>query len=131
MLVGDTINSPFFLWNAGNFIRISEILISTPAYLYPSMNPDPTPVDTTSNQPAETTTAISVVEKTDDSGNVVTDAQGNKVTDTVIITNAPADTNTGAVQGGSSANTGDVTFAVVCAMVAALGCAVIVRKVNA
>lgn len=130
MYVGDSINSPFIFWNDGNYIRVSNIAIASETFLYPGTNPEPNP-NVTTTQPADTTTSISVVVNTDDSGNVVTDAEGNKVTDTVIITNAPADTNTGAVQGGNSTNTGDTAFIVVAAMVAALGCAIIIRKVNA
>ena len=116
-------------WNTGNCMTFSDVKVSSPEYLYPATPvADNTEATTT---PAATTTAISVVEKTDDSGNVVTDADGNKVTDTVVITDAPADTNTGAVQGGSSTNTGDNAFVVVAAMVASLGCALIIRKVNA
>ncbi|MBR4880413.1 MAG: hypothetical protein IKU19_00665, partial [Clostridia bacterium] len=81
---------------------------------------------------------ITVVEVTDDNGNVVTDDEGNTVTtivsDTIAVdadTVSVADTNTGAVQDSTSASTGDTAFIVVAAMVAALGCAVIVRKVNA
>ncbi|MBE6709292.1 MAG: hypothetical protein E7578_08645 [Ruminococcaceae bacterium] len=119
-------------WNNNNYLMYSDIKVSSPEYLYP-----PTPVsDNTgavdgTTAPVVTTTATSVVDVTDDKGNVMTDDSGNKITETVIITDAPvADTNTGAVQGGSSTNTGDMTFIVVAAMVAAIGCALIVRKVG-
>jgi len=131
MYVADSINSPFFMWNDGNYLNITDITVATATHLYPSTGSAPTPVETTApTQPAETTTRKEVVDVTDDKGNAVTDADGNKVTEEIIVTDAPADTNTGAVQGGNSASTGDVTFIVVAAMVATLGCAIIIRKVN-
>ncbi len=132
MYVADSVNSPFFFWNGGNFIKVSEINVATATHLYPPMDTQPTPADTTApSASAETTTRKEVVEVTDADGNVQTDADGNKITEEIIVTDAPvADTNTGAPQGGSSTNTGDISFIVVCAMVASLGCAVIVKKVN-
>ena len=134
LLIAHEITSPFLFWQDGNFIQISNITVGDYGAIYPEIPDVPVqtqaPVNTEATTTRETTTAISVVDKTDDSGNVVTDAEGNKVTETVIITEAPADTNTGAVQGGNSSNTGDVTFIVVAAMVATLGCALIVRKVS-
>ena len=135
LLIAHEITSPFLFWQDGNFIQISNITVGDYGAIYPEMSDvdtqtqAPTPTETTT--PRVTTTATSFVNITDEKGNDVTDEAGNKVTDTVIITEAPiADTNTGAVQGGSSTSTGDVTFIVVAAMVATLGCALIVRKVS-
>ncbi|MBE6707968.1 MAG: hypothetical protein E7578_01835 [Ruminococcaceae bacterium] len=137
-LIAHEITSPFLFWQDGNFIQISNITIGDHGALYPEMPDAPiqtqAPVNTNATEtttPRVTTTKISEVVLTDDKGNDVTDDKGNKVTETVIITEPPvADTNTGAVQGGNSSNTGDVTFIVVAAMVATLGCALIVRKVS-
>ncbi len=132
----DTSPTPLVYWNEGNFIQITDVKIASAEYLYPPMpvNDGTTATDTTATEATttrETTTAISVVEKTDEAGNTMTDDSGNKITETVIITEPPvADTNTGAVQGGNSTNTGDMTFIVVATMVAAIGCALIVRKVS-
>ncbi len=136
MLIAYEINSPFIFWQTGNFIQISNITIADAGYLFPSFEADDTTATDTSATEAtttrETTTATSIVEVTDEEGNTMTDDSGNKITETVIITEPPvADTNTGAPQGGSSTNTGDMTFIVVATMVAAIGCALIVRKVNA
>jgi len=54
------------------------------------------------------------------------------VTETVIITDAPvADTNANAPTGGNATPTGDVAYIVVAVMAMALGCALVVKKVNA
>lgn len=135
MLIAHEITSPFLFWQDGNFVQISNITVADHGYLFPAT---PAPVDSSvpvassseTIQPIETTTSIKVEDVTDDDGNVVTDDAGNKVTETVVITDAPADTNTGAVPGGNSTTTGDVTFIVVAALVATIGCALIVRKVN-
>jgi len=132
----NTVPTALVYWNDGNFIQIKDVKIATPEFLYP-MTPvadNTTPTDTSATEtttPRVTTTATSIVDVTDDKGNTMTDDSGNKVTETVIITEPPvADTNTGAVQGGNSTNTGDSVFVVVAAMVAAIGCALIVRKVS-
>lgn len=120
-------------WNEGNFIQIKDVKIASAEFLYP-IRPDAETTATTATTPkatSETTTRIENVEVTDDKGNAVTDEAGNKVTEQVIITEPPvADTNTGAVQGGNSTSTGDKAVMVVCAMIAALGCAIIVKKVH-
>ncbi len=86
------------------------------------------------NIPGVTVTWCDVIEVTNENGDVVTDDDGNTVTETVIVTemvtDAPADTNTDVTQSINSPNTGDAVFTALCAMVVALGCAIIVRKVN-
>ena len=140
-LIAKECNSPFVFWQNGNFNQITNITVAEHGALYPATNAaegesttaatQGGAVVTTTAKPVETTTRIEQVEVTDDQGNTVTDESGNKVTETVVITDAPvADTNTGAVQGGSSSSTGDVTFVVIAALVATIGCALIVRKVN-
>lgn len=135
-----TVPVPLVFWNDGNFIQIKEVQISSPEYLFPPVNAPESSENngqasgniTSDNtiKPAETTTSIKVVENTDGDGNVITDEAGNKVTETIIITDPPvADTNTGAPQGGNATSTGDSAVIVVAAMVATLGCALIVKKV--
>lgn len=123
----DGISTPtcHVFWNNGNFVQIKDVKIATSEYLYP-----PTPIEQSTTAPAVTTTAISQVVVTDKEGNAVTNEAGEKVTEAVIITDAPADTHTGAVQGGSSTSTGDKAVMVVAAMIVAIGSALIIRKVN-
>ena len=133
--------SPFLFWQRGNFVQISNISVSDAGYLYPHPAEEPTtsetttkivddPVDgTTTKAPeetSETTTAIVT--------SVVTDEKGETSIVTSIVTEATttpkAETNVHNNNGGSSTSTGDATFMVIAAMVATLGCAVIVKKVN-
>lgn len=130
--IGETIEGfePDILvwWNNNNCLMFSDVKVASPEYLYPAM---PAVTDPVTPGADATTTATSQVVVTDDEGNEVTDASGNKVTENVVITDAPvADTNNNAPQGGNSTTTGDASFVVVAAMVAAVGCALIVRKVN-
>lgn len=136
--IGEQINSPFFLWNGGNFMQIKELKVSTAGYLYPyATDPAETVTDPAGGNetttPKVTTTSEKVVTVTDASGNAVTDASGNVVTSVSVVTEAPApaDTNNNKPAGGNATSTGDATFVVIVAMVAALGCAVIIKKVNA
>ncbi len=143
LLIAHAINSPFLFWQDGNFVRINNITVADWGTLYPDIpvndvttpvvtnEPAPGPVVTTA-APVETTTSIKEVDVTNEKGETVTDASGAKVTETVIITQAPAaETNTNKPAGGNASATGDATFVVIAAMVATLGCALIVRKVNA
>lgn len=134
-LVGDTINSPFFFWNGGNYLKIKNITVASDGYLFPATDNNQggqaQPSQPQATQ-APATSRVENVEVTDEKGNVVTDEAGNKVTEQVIITDAPvADTNTNPGVGGNSTSTGDSAFIVVAALVAAIGTALIVRKVNA
>lgn len=130
--VAESINSPFFLWNDGNYLKIKNISVSSQGYLYPSTDNVGGGEGTDATEATEATTSKKVVDVTDDSGNAVTDEAGNKVTEEIIITNAlAADTNTGGNAGGTSTTTGDSAFIVVAALVATIGCALIVRKVKA
>ncbi len=140
--IGATQQSPILLLNNNCYSAWDDVVVATADYnLFNESDVAPAPGTsdngTTANQGGnatqapEATTSKKVVEVTDEQGNAVTDASGNKVTEEIIVTDAPvADTNTGAVQGGNSTTTGDVSFVVICVMVATLGCAVIVKKVN-
>ena len=82
--------------------------------------------DNTTRVTSETTTAIVT--------SVVTNEQGETSIVTSIVTEATttpgAETNKKPAKPGNATTTGDATFVVIAAMVAALGCAVIVKKVN-
>ena len=75
---------------------------------------------------SETTTAVVT--------SVVTNEQGETSIVTSIVTEATttpgAETNNRPAKPGNATTTGDATFVVIAAMVAALGCAVVVKKVN-
>ena len=130
--IAATAKSPILLWNTNCFSAWDDVVVATADYnLFNEAATSTEGQATQATQPAETTTRKEIVEVTDESGNAVTDASGNKVTEEIIVTDAPvADTNTGAVQGGSSTSTGDVTVMVIAAMVVAIGCAIVVKKVN-
>ncbi|MBE6707970.1 MAG: hypothetical protein E7578_01845 [Ruminococcaceae bacterium] len=130
--VAATEKSPILLLNSACYSAWDDVIVASADYQLFNETPAPAPVVTdTPTQSTETTTRKEVVNVTDAEGNEVTDADGNKVTEEIIVTDAPAaDTNTGAVQGGSSTNTGDASFIVIAVMVAVLGCAVVVKKVN-
>ncbi len=96
-----------------------------------------TEATTVTQAPAETegsgvVIGTTVVEVTDEAGAIVTDDQGAAVTSVNNVTSKPAAavTNQNRPTGGNSTQTGDATFAVIAAMVMALGCAVIVKKVS-
>ncbi len=154
MLIAYDIVSPFVFWQEGNFTQISNVTIGEAGSIYPigttpaessqvggdnngnnnNNNNNNNNVNNTPTQAPEATTSKKVVDVTDDKGNAVTDASGNKVTEEIIVTDPPvADTNpnNGVGGAGTATPTGDVTFIVVAAMVAAIGCALIVKKVNA
>ena len=125
--------SPILLLNSCCYSAWDDVVVASADYnlFNESEVVAPPATDNTPTQPVETTTRKEVVTVTDAEGNAVTDAEGNNVTEEIIVTDAPAaDTNTGAPQGGSSTNTGDAAFIVVAVMIAALGCAVVVEKVN-
>ncbi len=136
--------SPFLLLNNDCYVAFDDIVIATADYdLFDEGLGNNTPDVTTAagnnnnnnnnnnNAPAETTTVTQIVEVTGADGQVVTDASGAKVTEINVITQAPAaETNTNKPAGGNATATGDATFVVIAAMVVALGCAVIVKKVN-
>lgn len=130
--IAESVASPFIFWNDGNYMKIKNITVSSQGYLYPSTDNVGGGEGTDATEATEATTSKKVVDVTDDSGNAVTDEAGNKVTEEIIITNAlAADTNTGGNAGGTSTTTGDSAFIVVAALVATIGCALIVRKVKA
>lgn len=137
--IAQTITAPFLFWQDGNYVQITNITVADEGYLFPMNVPGPEPTETTpGNDVTTTTTRVTttsevVVNITDAIGNTVTDSEGNAVTSISIVTEAPApaDTNTNRPAGGNASSTGDATFVVVAAMVATLGCALIVKKVSA
>lgn len=151
-----TLPTCMLFWNDGNYIQVKDIKIASPGYLFPfasddegegtsvpadpeqpdvSADPDkpvdpeqPDVPDNGNDTPAEDNTPAG------DNGNAEENkpAGDNKPADDnkPAQNNKPADTNTNKPAGGSATATGDVTFAVVLSMVAALGCALIVKKAS-
>lgn len=136
-MIAKDINSPFLAWNTNNFFQIDAIDIASPGYIYPLSDA----ADTTApnggdnnqggnqggNETPVTSQKIEIVTK------VVTNEAGETevVTETQIV-NVPVtpDTNKNGSSVSTSTTTGDAAFVVVAVMVAALGCALIVKKVN-
>jgi len=145
-LIGHVIESPLLFWNHGNFIQVKNVKISTPGYLYPyADNADTTvttetPVDSTEGTDAPVDNTDAPVDNTDapvdntDAPVDNTDAPVDNTDAPVDNTNAPVDdpADTVGTTGTQkpSTSTGDATFVVVAAMVAALGSALIVKKVR-
>lgn len=128
LLIAKEIPSPFLFWQDGNYIQISNITIADQGYLFP--NTQIVTGDETTAPASETTTQKVQVTVTDDKGNAVTDDKGQVVTSESIVTEkpAPAETNKNGSVGGTATSTGDATFIVVAAMVATLGCAIVIKK---
>ena len=137
--IADTINSCFLFWQDGNFIQVNNITVADAGYLFPyadepAVSENTTTAggndiaDNTGKAPdAETSATTTRIES-----EVVTDEKGETSIVTKVITEATtpkAETNVHN-NGGSSASTGDSVFAVVLAMVATLGCAIVVKKVS-
>ena len=137
-----TDDNPHVFWNEGNFICLRDYKIASEAYLFPfpaetettttaapSENLDP--ADTTTKAPAEVQTSEAT---TRIESEVVTDDKGETSIVTKVITEATttpkAETNVHNNNGGSSTSTGDSVFVVVAAMIATIGCAVVVKKVG-
>ena len=141
-LISDCATSPFVFWQNGNFLQIKNIKIADAGYLYPYAE-EPAVSDTTTtvgggdiadntttkkDEPVESSEATTRIES-----EVVTDEKGETSIVTKVITEAtttPKAETGKPTAGGSSTSTGDATFVVIAAMVAALGCAVVVKKVN-
>lgn len=125
--------SPVLLLNSACYVAFDDIIIATVDYdLFNEGNAGENQGgDTNATEATEATTSKKVVDVTDDKGNAVTDASGNKVTEEIIVTDAPAaDTNAGGTAGGTSTSTGDSAIIVLSVMIVAFGCAIAVKKVN-
>ena len=130
--------TPLVFWNDGNFVQIKSVKIASAGYFFP-MNAEPAPVVTTTTAGNEgevtTTTAATTTSETTTKivEEIVTNDKGETSVVTKVVTEATttpkAETNNKPA-GGTSTSTGDATFVVVAAMVATLGCAVIVKKVS-
>ena len=125
--------SPFLLINNGNFAAYDDIVIADLEYnLFGDNNATP-PADDQGE--ATTTTAATTTSETTTKivEEVVTNEKGETSVVTKVVTEATttpkAETNNKPA-GGTSTSTGDATFVVIAAMVATLGCAVIVKKVS-
>ena len=158
--VAESINSPFFFWNNGNFLQISNITVATVGHLFPYASDDNGVTETEATQDnganTEATEATTTATENNNNNNggqaanttanvtsetttavvtsVVTNEQGETSIVTSIVTEATttpgAETNKKPAKPGNATTTGDATFVVIAAMVAALGCAVVVKKAN-
>ena len=126
--------SPFLLMNGNCFASYDDIVIADLEYnLFGDNNvdnggsADATTTEATTTQGTTSETTTKIVEE------VVTNEKGETSVVTKVVTEATttpkAETNNKPA-GGTSTSTGDATFVVVAAMVATLGCAVIVKKVS-
>ena len=135
-LIAKEINSCFLFWQNGNFTQISNIKVADAGYIYPyaaaeegttAGGNDDANVTTTTAATTTSETTTKIVEE------IVTNKDGETSIVTKVVTEATttpkAETGNKPV-GGTSTSTGDATFVVVAALVATLGCAVIVKKVT-
>ncbi len=125
-----TNGSPFLLINDDLYVAFDDIVVATADYnLFNESENFVTGGETTAPA-SETTTQKVQVTVTDEKGNAVTDDKGQVVTSESIVTEkpAPAETNKNGTAGGTATSTGDATFIVIAAMVATLGCAVVIKK---
>jgi len=143
-LISHKIPSPFLLWNTNNFIQIKNVKIASDGYLYPYETETETTVTTEAPATEDNTedteeTVVDATEATEGTDDSTIEATEGEDTDAPAdSTNSPAD-NTDAPEADTvgttgtqkpSTSTGDASFVVVAAMVAALGSALIVRKVR-
>ena len=134
--IAKDVNSCFLFWQDGNFVQISNISVADQGYLFPnSAAPVQTTAPVVDDPDVTTTTAATTTSEatTRIESEVVTNKDGETSIVTKVITEATttpkAETNNKPT-GGTSTSTGDATFVVVAALVATLGCAVIVKKVS-
>ena len=133
-LIGHVIESPFLLWNTNNFVQVKNVKIASDGYLFPL---DET-VDTTvgTEAPVDSTEATEAPADSDEATEAPADsdeapeapADSNEAPEATEAPEADTVGTTGTQQ--PSTSTGDATFVVVAAMVAALGSALIVKKVR-
>lgn len=147
--------TPLVFWNDGNFVQIKSVKIASAGYFFP-MNAEPTPDDNNNQPPVnnpDDNTGDDKNEPPVNNGddNKGDDNKGDDKNDTPANggdtlggntnsgnTNSgntngqgkPADTNQNKPAGGTSTSTGDAAFVAALVMVAALGCAVIVKKAS-
>ena len=129
-LTGSQRPSPVILLNGGCYCGFDNLVVSTPDYnLFNEsaapVNNDPVNNEPVNNDPEETETRIDtvIVTDTDEEGNVVTRVETEKT-----VVPAP---NTGNNGGGgrTATKTGDAAVIVLAVMVAAIGTALVVKKV--
>ena len=115
-------------WNTNNLVHISDVKISSPTYLFPLADE---PADTEATTTEATTTSETTTKIVEE---IVTNVDGETSVVTKVVTEAtttPKAETDNKPAGGSSNSTGDASFAVVAALVATLGCAVIIKKADA
>lgn len=123
--------SPFLLLNTNNYISFDNMVIATADYdMYDDLEDAPV---TEATEATEATEGGEIIET-----EIVTNDNGETEIITQIVTesvetegNDAADTVNTTANAGPSTNTGDMTLAVVVAMLVAVGAAVITKKVNA
>lgn len=150
-LIGYATEEPYFVWNTGNCLIYDELKLGQVGAIYPYAVEEVTtapietdPVDgsteTTANGEGDTPSDNATTAPEDDATNV----PGGDVTNAPAgdATNAPANDWGNTPEGDvadtvgttgtqkPSTSTGDTTFAVVFAMVAAIGSALIVKKIR-
>jgi len=135
-LIGKAIESPVLFWNCGNFVKINNVKIASPEHLFPI--PAETETTLITESPVDGTEGTDAPVDNTDAPVDNTDAPVDNTDAPADNTDAPAD-NTDAPEADTvgttgtqkpSTSTGDATFVVVAAMVAALGSALIVKKVR-
>ena len=153
----NTIPVPHVYWNDGNYIQVKDVKISSPGYLFPYASADEgtsvpadtdaptggndtpantdapadTPADPEKDAPADNDAPAGGNDApAGDNGNADNNAPAGNSGNAGNTPVQPADTNQNKPAGGNATATGDATFAVACAMVITLGCALIVRKIG-
>ena len=135
------LGSPVILWNTNCHCTFDNLVVATADHdLFnegaaindpaPAQTEAPANNDTDAEAPAGNDAAT---EKVVEKENVVvgTDADGSAITEVVTKEVVRPAANTGAkTTGGSAAKTGDAAIIVAFVMVAALGCAVVVKKIG-
>ena len=137
-------DSPILLMNDNLYVAFDNITIATLDYdLFGEGETDipGTDAPVSSNDPADSNEPADSDEPADSNepadsdepadSNEPVDSNAPADSDTPANTNNTAATNQNKPQGGNSATTGDASFVVIAVMVATLGCAAIVKKVNA
>jgi len=129
-LCGTGAKSPVVLWNTDCYCAFDNFIVTTANYGLFGENK----VQDTTAAPADDTTTAEETTKVETKTVVVTDENGEAHTEIVteIVTNAPKqDTNkNGGNTNNGGAQTGDMAVIVVAVMVASLGAAIVVKKVN-
>jgi len=143
-LIGYATEEPYFVWNTGNCMIYDELKLGQVGSIYPYPVEEETTVTTEAPATEDTTASTDApVDNTDapvDNTDAPVDSTEGDVTSVPADeTNAPADNDTDVPEADTvgttgtqtpSTSTGDATFVVVMAMVAAIGSALIVKRVR-